>query len=140
MKKLGYSDQRDRAEQEKAEERDLHERELTDYKMKIRSFESEVEKLNTRLDRALTEKDRLEAKLESSQSELGKSKAELDKATSEVGFLIIQRALMLFFKKSILTFQCRLEEVEQSGKLLNRKHNVLKWKMNVFVMILRDLR
>lgn len=80
-------EQRDRAEQEKAEERELHERELADYKIKLRSQESEIEKLNTRLDRALNEKDRLESKLECSQSELGKSKAELDKATSEVIFI-----------------------------------------------------
>ena len=59
--------------------KDLHERELTDYKMKIHSLESEVDKLQVRLDKAMAEKDKLEAKLEYSQSELGKSKAELDK-------------------------------------------------------------
>lgn len=78
-------DQRDRAEKDKEEERELHERELTEYKMKMHSLESDVEKLNSRLDRVLVEKDRIEAKLECSQSELGKSKAELDKATTEVG-------------------------------------------------------
>ena len=59
--------------------KDLHERELTDYKMKIHSLESEVDKLQVRQDKAMAEKDKLEAKLEYSQSELGKSKAELDK-------------------------------------------------------------
>ena len=38
------------------EEKDLHERELTDYKMKIHSLESEVEKLQVRLDKAYVEK------------------------------------------------------------------------------------
>ena len=38
-------DQRDRAEKDIKEEKELHERELTDYKMKIHSLESEVEKL-----------------------------------------------------------------------------------------------
>ena len=47
--------------------------------MRIHSFESEVDKLQVRLDKALTEKDKLEAKLEYSQSELGRSKAEIDK-------------------------------------------------------------
>lgn len=79
-------DQRDRAEKDKEEERDLHEREITEYKLKLHSLETDMEKLNARLDRVLVEKDRLESRLESSQSELGKSKAELDKATtSEVG-------------------------------------------------------
>lgn len=72
-------EQRDRAEKEVKEEKDLHEREITDYKMKMHSLESEVEKLQVRLDKAYAEKDKLEAKLEYSQSELGKSKAELDK-------------------------------------------------------------
>ena len=58
--------------------KDLHDRELTDYKMKIHTLESEVEKLQVRFDKALAEKDKLEAKLEYSQSELGKSKAEID--------------------------------------------------------------
>lgn len=79
-------DQRDRAEQDKQEERELHERELAEYKMKLRAFESDVEKLNIRLDRALTEKERLETRLESSQSELGKSKAELDRAAHDVSW------------------------------------------------------
>lgn len=77
-------DQRDRAEQEKQEERELHEREIAEYKMKMRTLDSDLEKVNIRLDRALTEKERLESRLECSQSELGKSKAELDKATSDV--------------------------------------------------------
>lgn len=78
-------DQRDRAEKDKEEERDLHEREIAEYKLKLHSLESDMEKLNSRLDRVLVEKDRLESRLESSQSELGKSKAELDKASSDVG-------------------------------------------------------
>lgn len=78
-------DQRDRAEQEKHEERELHEREIAEYKMKLHTLESEVEKLGVRLDRALAEKDKLEAKLESSQSELGKSKAELDRVLGDAG-------------------------------------------------------
>ncbi|KZS11028.1 putative ELKS/RAB6-interacting/CAST family member [Daphnia magna] len=78
-------EQRDRAEQEKHEERDLHEREIAEYKMKLHTLESEVEKLGVRLDRALAEKDKLEAKLESSQSELGKSKAELDRVQGDAG-------------------------------------------------------
>jgi uncharacterized protein YlxW (UPF0749 family) len=49
-------EQRDRAEKEVKEEKDLHERELTDYKMKIHSLESEVEKLQVRLDKAYVEK------------------------------------------------------------------------------------
>jgi len=49
-------EQRDRAEKEVKEEKDLHERELTDYKMKIHSLESEVEKLQIRLDKAYVEK------------------------------------------------------------------------------------
>lgn len=62
---------RDRAEQEKQEERELHEREIADYKMKIHGLNSEVEKLTARLERAQVDRDRIEAKLESSQSELG---------------------------------------------------------------------
>lgn len=78
---LAYnSEQRDRAESEKIEERELHEREIAEYKMKLHSFESEVDKLTTRLHRALAEKDRLEVKLDSSMRELGSSKAELDKS------------------------------------------------------------
>lgn len=80
-----YRDQRDRAEAEKIEERELHEREIAEYKMKLHSYESEVDKLTSRLHRALAEKDRLESKLENSQTELGKSKAELDKAASDIG-------------------------------------------------------
>lgn len=53
--------------------------------MKLHSFESEVDKLTSRLHRALAEKDRLESKLECSQSELGKSKVELDKAATDIG-------------------------------------------------------
>lgn len=53
--------------------------------MKLHSFESEVDKLTTRLHRALAEKDRLESKLESSQRELGTSKAEYDKASADIG-------------------------------------------------------
>lgn len=45
-------EQRDRAEQEKQEERELHEREIAEYKMKLHALESEVEKLQARLDRA----------------------------------------------------------------------------------------
>lgn len=78
-------DQRDRAEKDKEEERELHEREVTEYKLKLHSFECDMEKLNSRLDRVMLEKERLENRLESSQSELGKSKAELDKAASDVG-------------------------------------------------------
>lgn len=78
-------EQRDRAEKDKEEERDLHEREITEYKLKLHALECDIDKLNSRLDRVMTEKERLETRLESSQSELGKSKAELDKAASEVG-------------------------------------------------------
>lgn len=71
------SEQRDRAEGEKIEERELHEREIAEYKMKLHSFESEVDKLTTRLHRALAEKDRLETKFES--GELSKSRTTLDR-------------------------------------------------------------
>jgi chromosome segregation ATPase len=50
--------------------------------MKLHSLETEVDKLQSRLDKALTEKDKLGAKLEYSQAELGKSKAEMDKHDS----------------------------------------------------------
>ena len=79
-------DQRDRAEKDIKEEKELHERELTDYKMKIHTLESEVEKLQARLDKAYAEKDKLEAKLENSQSELGKSKAELEKVHGDTSY------------------------------------------------------
>lgn len=72
------SEQRDRAESEKIEERELHEREIAEYKMKLHSFESEVDKLTTRLHRALAEKDRLESRLESA-GDLGKSRRGLDR-------------------------------------------------------------
>lgn len=78
-------EQRDRAEKDKEEERDLHEREITEYKLKLHALECDIDKLNSRLDRVMTEKERIESRLESSQSELGKSKAELDKAATEVG-------------------------------------------------------
>lgn len=71
------SEQRDRAEAEKIEERELHEREIAEYKMKLHSFESEVDKLTTRLHRALAEKDRLETKIES--GELGKARSTLER-------------------------------------------------------------
>jgi chromosome segregation ATPase len=80
-----HRDQRDRAEAEKIEERELHEREIAEYKMKLHSYESEVDKLTSRLHRALAEKDRLESKLENSQTELGKSKVELEKAATDIG-------------------------------------------------------
>jgi chromosome segregation ATPase len=73
-------DQRDRAEKDFKEEKELHEREITENKMRMHQLENEVEKLQVRLDKAYSEKDKLEDKLERSQSELGKSKAELDKA------------------------------------------------------------
>jgi hypothetical protein len=38
-------EQRDRAEQERNEERDLHERQIAEYKMKAHSVENEMEKL-----------------------------------------------------------------------------------------------
>ena len=38
-------EQRDRAEKDVKEEKELHERELAEYKMKIHTYESEVEKL-----------------------------------------------------------------------------------------------
>lgn len=38
-------EQRDRAEQERNEERDLHERQIAEYKMKLHSLENEMEKL-----------------------------------------------------------------------------------------------
>jgi golgin subfamily B member 1 len=53
--------------------------------MKLHSFESEVDKLTTRLHRALAEKDRLESKLECSQSELGKSKLDYEKSSMDIG-------------------------------------------------------
>lgn len=56
-------EQRDRAERDKAEERELHERELAEYRMKIHASNSEIETLQSRLDRALTDKEKLEAKL-----------------------------------------------------------------------------
>ena len=46
---------------------------------KLKSFVTQVDKLQMRVDKACTEKDKLEAKLEYSQTELGKSRAELDK-------------------------------------------------------------
>lgn len=82
---LQLREQRDRAEKDKEEERDLHEREVTEYKLKLHALECDIDKLNSRLDRVMTEKERLETRLESSQSELGKSKAELDRASTEVG-------------------------------------------------------
>ena len=69
---LQLREQRDRAEKDLKEEKDLHDREITDFKMKIHTLESELEKLQMRLDKALTEKDKLEVKLEFSQTELGK--------------------------------------------------------------------
>ena len=71
---LQLREQRDRAEKDLKEEKDLHDREITDFKMKIHTLESELEKLQMRLDKALTEKDKLEVKLEFSQTELGKLK------------------------------------------------------------------
>ena len=41
-------EQRDRAEQERNEERDIHERQITEYKMKHHSLENEMEKLRVR--------------------------------------------------------------------------------------------
>lgn len=38
-------EQRDRAEQERNEERDLHERQIAEYKMKLHALENEMEKL-----------------------------------------------------------------------------------------------
>jgi trichohyalin, putative len=38
-------EQRDRAEQERNEERELHEREVAEYKMKIHASENEIKKL-----------------------------------------------------------------------------------------------
>ena len=49
-------EQRDRAEKEVKEEKDLHEREITDYKMKIHALESEVEKLQVRSAHRLLER------------------------------------------------------------------------------------
>lgn len=43
--------------------------------MKMHSFESEVDKLTTRLHRALADKDRLETRLESGGGDFGKSTA-----------------------------------------------------------------
>lgn len=43
--------------------------------MKLHSFESEVDKLTTRLHRALAEKDRLETRLESGGADFAKSSA-----------------------------------------------------------------
>lgn len=41
-------EQRDRAEQERNEERDIHERQIAEYKMKLHSLENEMEKLRVR--------------------------------------------------------------------------------------------
>lgn len=49
-------EQRDRAEQERIEERELHERDLAEAKLKVHALESEVEKLQVKLERALAEK------------------------------------------------------------------------------------
>lgn len=76
-------EQRDRAEQERNEERDLHERQLAEYRMKMHALESEMDKLQSRLEKANAEKERLEARLENSQSELGQARAELDKIQAE---------------------------------------------------------
>lgn len=76
-------EQRDRAEQERNEERDLHERQLAEYRMKMHALESEMDKLQGRLEKANAEKERLEARLENSQSELGQARAELDKIQAE---------------------------------------------------------
>ena len=38
-------EQRDRAEQERNEERELHEREIAEYKMKVHASENEMDKL-----------------------------------------------------------------------------------------------
>lgn len=76
-------EQRDRAEQERNEERDLHERQLAEYRMKMHALESEMDKLQGRLEKASAEKERLEARLENSQSELGQARAELDKIQAE---------------------------------------------------------
>lgn len=38
-------EQRDRAEQERNEERDIHDRQIAEYKMKLHSLENEMEKL-----------------------------------------------------------------------------------------------
>jgi chromosome segregation ATPase len=72
-----HSEQRDRAEGEKIEERELHEREIAEYKMKLHSFESEVDKLTTRLHRALADKDRLETRIES--GDLSKARGGLER-------------------------------------------------------------
>ena len=82
---LQLREQRDRAEKDLKEEKDLHDREITDFKMKIHTLESELEKLQMRLDKALTEKDKLEVKLEFSQTELGKFLARY----SENSFFIV---------------------------------------------------
>jgi chromosome segregation ATPase len=49
-------DQRDRAEAEKNEERELHERDVQEAKLKLHSLESEVDKLTARLERVGGEK------------------------------------------------------------------------------------
>ena len=43
-------DQRDRAEKDTKEEKELHERELAEYKMKIHTYESEVDKSSIAVD------------------------------------------------------------------------------------------
>ena len=53
--------------------------------MKIHTLESELEKLQMRLDKALTEKDKLEVKLEFSQTELG-------------NFLLLFLSILIFSK------------------------------------------
>lgn len=42
-------EQRDRAEKERNEDREIHERQLSDYKMKIHSLESEINKFQVKI-------------------------------------------------------------------------------------------
>ena len=58
--------------------------------MKIHTLESELEKLQMRLDKALTEKDKLEVKLEFSQTELGK-------------FLLLFISILLYIFSKLIT-------------------------------------
>ena len=55
----------------------MHEREITDYKMKLHSLESEVDKLQARLDKALTEKESNEEDSNVSSKATGETKSSL---------------------------------------------------------------
>ncbi|QQP36767.1 Uncharacterized protein FKW44_021963, partial [Caligus rogercresseyi] len=76
-------DQRDRAEKDIKEEKELHEREITDFKMKMHSLESEVEKLQVRLEKAYAEKDNWRLSWSTLRVSWASPKAELDKVNGD---------------------------------------------------------